>query len=54
MLENGGASNQDTNTSMPGKEPIVKRRRQGDDDQVANDTDMTNEAASLVDDRWAQ
>lgn len=57
LLENGaatGGSGGTTHTSStPGKVPIVKRRRQGDGgDEV--DTDMTNEAASEMEDRRSQ
>lgn len=55
MIENGGTtSSQDGSTaSRPGKVPIVKRRRQGDGEEVL-DMEYTTEASSHEEDRHIQ
>lgn len=56
LLEGGrgtGANEAVPSSSTPGKVPIVKRRKQGDDG-ADGDTVMTNEAASFKGDRPAQ
>ena len=55
LLEGGNdtGTNAQPSTSTPGKAPIVKRRKQGEEGNVG-DTNMTDEAASFEGDRRAQ
>lgn len=53
LLENGTATGLEATTSTPGKDPVVKRRRQ-EGEVETEEMDTTHEAASREEDRRAQ